>query len=67
MTIEQLQKQIDELNAKGDALREEIKVLKAQRDKLIGEEQARAKWEAMSDAEKAAMAQYVQLVGASAE
>lgn len=63
--VEELQSQIDELNAQGDELREQIKALKRERDRILGEESAKAKWDALSDAEKAALAQLVSLSGTS--
>lgn len=60
MTVEELDAKILDLNQQIYALREQVKALTAERDKLFAVEEVKRKVALMSNAERAALVQAVQ-------
>jgi len=65
--VDELQKQIDALNYQGEELRAKILALKKERDTIIDGDKVKAQFDALTDKEKAAMAQHIKLFGVAVD
>lgn len=63
MNADQLQSELDKINANRDALSAEARQVAGLFSKKLAEENAKAKLDAMTDVERAALAQVIQAQG----